>query len=50
MVTKKLTNVYLTRPQRRLLKQMARTGRTNMSALIREAIDRTYPQPAEAAK
>lgn len=50
MVTKKLTNVYLTRPQRKLLKQMARATNTNMSALIREAIDKAYPQPAEAAK
>ncbi len=50
MVATKITTLYLTRLQRKRLKELARATHTSMAALIREAIDKVYPQPTEAAK
>lgn len=50
MIAMKVTTLYLTRAQRKRLKDIARAAGTNMSALIRQAIEQVYPAPAPETK
>lgn len=42
------TQISLTEDQARRLRTLARRRGTSMAALIRDAVDRAYPQPARA--
>jgi hypothetical protein len=42
------TQISLTDEQARRLRDLARRRHTSMAALIRDAVDRAYPPPAEA--